>query len=367
MKVTRVDAPGPAQIQGLRINESGSDSPRERAIQALIQNAKASHTEVPSQQVSSPAPEPVMSSPSPAQESIMQASSAQSEPLAAAVAAAQAPSSPPSSSSSLASPVSETNSDNSESKLAARYAQLAQREKALRAREAQIKAQEDKFNKSTALPVEQKQDLSRYIDKDSLKKDPFKHLLDIGLGYEELTNLALNQPSPQDLAAQNKITSLESKIAELEGKLNSTHKQFEDTQQSQRQQAVAQISRDVKSLVDLNPEFETIKAAGAYSAVVKLIEKTFDEEGIMLDNEEAAREIEKTLFDKYTKIAQINKIKSQFASVKEAAAAAASKPEESKKPEQQQIVKTLTNATSPSRKLTRTERAILAFKGQLNE
>ena len=82
----------------------------------------------------------------------------------------------------------------------------------------------------------------------------------------------------------------------------------------------------------------------------------------MISIEEAAKAIEDALFEDVNKFAQLNKVKSK---------SAPQTPEPEKKPinlqtQDKQPTRTLTNAVTASKPLTPRERAIRAFRGELN-
>lgn len=252
-----------------------------------------------------------------------------------------------------------------EAKLSSQYANLARREKALRFKEQQLKAREEAFRspEPKAPPV----DLSRYVDRDSLMKDPFSVLNDLGLSYEQLTNLALNQPKPEDVAQRKAFEGLQNDIKTLREEQQKVKQAYEDTQVQARSQALKQIERDVKNLVVTNEAYETIRETNSMKEVVDLIERTFDQDGILLDIEDAAREVENYLVEEALKLSKLKKIQQRL-QLKEPAsskAQTAQKPEKSQQPSQQQNLKTLTNSVGTSRQLNARERAILAMKGEL--
>lgn len=255
--------------------------------------------------------------------------------------------------------------------LSRQFAQLARQEKALRmkaqqqeqawkareqamaAREAEMTAQLDQYK-------------TGYISRDQLKADPFSVLNENGLTYEQLTEQLLN-PVQRDPRMEATISKLEAKIRELETKTEDSGKQYKQQQADAYQAAVKQIESDVRSLVQNDPEFETIKATNSMRDVVELITQTYDKDGVLLTVEEAAKEVENYLMEEAMKLTQIGKIKSRMAQNSASSSqTATSKPAGNPAPKQPQPgMKTLTNAASSSRQLSARERALLAFKGEL--
>lgn len=259
-----------------------------------------------------------------------------------------------------------------EEPLSAQYAQLARKEKALRAEMQKLKAEREAFRRdqetAKAKDTTPHVDQSQFVPKERLTKETLAVLSELGISYDQLTQMALNAPSPETQAFQAHIAKLESKITELEQKTANTQKTFEDRDQENYQQAVSEIRRGVRQIVNTNADFETIKASGQHGVdeVVKLIETTFREgldedhpKGTLLSEEEACRMVEEELLEEVIKYAKLNKIQQRMK------AAAPTQAPATPKQETKQTPKTLTNTISTPRQLSAKERAILAFKGEL--
>lgn len=257
-----------------------------------------------------------------------------------------------------------------EEPLSSQFAALARREKAARAKAAQqaaeLKTAQDALKaQEVALQARELEYQSKYVAKDTFQSDPLKALTDAGLTYEQITELLINQSStPANPVYDSKIAQLNAKIAELEAKTNSASKMIEERDIQARQQAVSQIQADVNKLVFTDPAYETIKNNGQAKEVVRLIEETFDKEGVLMTVEEAATAIEDHLVEEiYNAALKSEKIKKRLQSVsapltqKQTPAATAASSNNQ--------LKTLTNSVGSSRQLSARERAILAFKGEL--
>lgn len=233
-------------------------------------------------------------------------------------------------------------------KLAAQFAALAKKEKAIRAMAQQIKAQQD------ALKAKEDQYTTGYIQKDRLTKDTLGVLAELGITQDQLAQAILSAPQNQT----NDMQKLLARIDELEGKTTKVQQAFEEEKTNAYTQAVKQIDNEVKLLIDSDPYYETIKHYGHQAAVTKYIEQTFKDEGVILGVEEAAKFIEDQLHEGAMGAASLNKVKSKLAPAEQAL-------QQQQIPKQQQIT-TLTNAQSASSKpLSAKERAILAFQGKL--
>ncbi len=254
--------------------------------------------------------------------------------------------------------------------LSRQFAQMARQEKALRAkaqqqeqawakRDAELKARETALTQQSQAPSV---DLTKYISKDRLMQDPLSALAEAGTNYDEITQRVINR-QPVDPMVQQTIDKLEAKIAALEKNNEEGKKSAIDQQTAQYQAAVKQISMDAKALIKSDPvAYEAIIKTGTVKDVVKLIEDTYNKDGILLSVEEAANEVENYLVEEnYNMATKIEKIRKRIGQVAPAQAPAKTSPVA---PQQSQM-KTLTNAASASRPLTARERAIAAFSGKL--
>lgn len=254
-----------------------------------------------------------------------------------------------------------------EKALSPQYAALARKEKAIRSQVQQLKARE--AAQAATLQAREEAIAAREakaqaaLDLESrLDSDPLSVLAERGVSYDKLTQLALNPPSEQDQA----IKELKAEIAKLKGDVDGSKKTFEDQQTNSYKQAVNQIYQDAKTLVSKDPQFETIRTTGNVRDVVRLIERTFKEDGLLLSVEEAAAEVENHLFEEGMKITKVKKFQQQYKTTPSAAPATPAQDVTKQVPKQQQQgIKTLTNAMSATRPLTAKERAVLAFKGEL--
>lgn len=238
-------------------------------------------------------------------------------------------------------------------KLSPQFAALARKEKALR-----LEAQKIKLERENVRAERDKLKSSDYVPKDRLTKETLQVLAEAGLSQDQIAQLLLNNPTP--IAPKDPtISKLEAQVAELMDKLSKTETDFKDNQTKSYDQAVNQIRNDVKLMVDSDPSYETIKARNLQESVVKHIERTFHEDGVMLTNEQAAGEVEEALREETKRLTSLSYMKPEPV------------PQATKQeiPMKQQPVRTLThdmvsssNKPSQGAKQKR-ERAILLFKG----
>lgn len=166
------------------------------------------------------------------------------------------------------------------------------------------------------------------------------------------------------LAATNE--ELKQQLAELKGEIPQVLDKVQAGQKQAYEQAVKQLTRDVRLLVDSDDQFETIKATKSEEAVVELIKTTYNEDGILLTAQEAAKQIEEYLLNDAVSLAKLKKVQSKLAPPV-AEASQAKKIQVSQQP--QISTRTLTNAitqqSTNSKGPSARDRAIAAFKNQL--
>lgn len=251
--------------------------------------------------------------------------------------------------------------------LSSQFAQLARKEKALRAREIEIKRMEQEYKaQQSAKSTQPAVDTSRYIDRAELEKNPFGVLAELGLSYESLTEQAANAPTADQVAFNKTISALQAEIKSLKDGQDDFKKLAAEQEQNSYKTAIATIRRDVQELVSEGDAFETVKLSGSEGDVVELIEKTFHygmgdkyPKGTVLSAERAAQIVEDHLVEEaYNLVNKSTKLKSRLQS-KPPVSEAPAKPvaSDSKQPPQ---LRTLTNATSSSRQYTARERAMFA-------
>jgi hypothetical protein len=251
--------------------------------------------------------------------------------------------------------------------LSRQFAQLARQEKALRAKAQQqeqaIKAKEMALAAREAeLNGKSSFDASKYVSLEEFKANPLKVMAQTGLSYDELTQQLLNVPGT-DPRTEAVISRLEAKIAALEESAELGKKSQVEQQQQTYQAAVKQITADVRNLVKMDPNFETIRATNSVSDVVELITETFNKEQILLSVEEAAQQVEDYLVEEAMKLTRIGKIKSKIG---QSGQTVQSKTQtQAQKPAATPQTKTLTNAIGSTRQMTTRERAIAAAEGRL--
>lgn len=257
-----------------------------------------------------------------------------------------------------------------EEALSSQYAQLARKEKALYAKaqsqEASFKAREAALQaKEQELAAKEAKYTQEYISKASLAEDPFQALVDAGVSYDQVTQRALESQT-LDPIAKAKINALEARLAAIQKAQETQAKAQEQAQAQAYQQAIKQLHAEASHLVNNNPDFETIKSTGSVKEVVSLIEKTYKEDGYVMDVETAAKAVEDYMQEEIARLANLSSIQKRIKPQSTTSAAAPKSQEQQplKQSQPVQQMKTLTNQVASSRQLSARERALLAFKGE---
>lgn len=287
----------------------------------------------------------------------------QVEPIAAEAQIGQKDTAETPADESLASEASPEVTKPKEEPLSSQFAVLARKEKALRAKvqaqDAALRAKEQAISeREAALKAKDTEYQSKYISKDKLTPDNlWSTLSEMGISYDQLTQMALNPPQKADPATQSALAALQAEIKSLKDAQDNSKKTYEEQQSSQYKQAVNQIRTEAQSMVKTDDNFEMIRETNSVSDVVELIEQTFKQDGNLLTVEQACQMVEDHLVEEALKIANSKKIQSRL---KPAAVATAPQTAPVK-----QGMKTLTNASATQKPLSSKERAIAAFNGTL--
>ena len=242
-----------------------------------------------------------------------------------------------------------------------KFAALSRREKEIRAKEveydkriAELEERLGSFGKKPEpepeLPIEYR-----------LKKDPLRALEDMGLSYDKLTELALNDgkltPEMQMRLMREELEGdYRKKFEELENRLIEKEKSDEQRRYDDIQRG---FQNEIEDFVESNSDkYELIKANEANDIIYDVIEEHYNDTGRILDIEEAAEAVENYLEEEAEKIFRLGKFRSKFGIENDF--------EQEESPRQSQV--TLSNAMSAQanervgRKLSDEESKALAAK-----
>jgi len=244
-----------------------------------------------------------------------------------------------------------------------KFAALSRREKEIRAKEAEydkriaeLEERLNSFNQKSEpepepeLPIEYR-----------LKKNPLKALEEMGLSYDKLTELALNDgkltPEMQMRLMREELEGdYKKKFEELENRLLEKEKSDEQRRYDDIQRGFKnEIDEYVNSNLD---KYELIQANEANDIIYDVIEEHYNDTGRILDIEEAAEAVENYLEEEAEKLLKLGKLRSKFGIENDL--------EQEESPRQSQV--TLSNAMSAqanervAKKLSDEESKALAAK-----
>lgn len=242
---------------------------------------------------------------------------------------------------------------------AQRLETLARKERSLQRQAQELKAQRTQWEQAQASA----KPTGPAWDKKAFLSDPLAY----GLTADELSQTTLGALQ-QDPASQ-RIRQLEAQIAKLEAGQQTITQNAAQAQTQAYEQARKQIDAEAKALVNTNDAYEAIRADGAHEAVTALIERTYEEDGVLMSVEEAAQEVENYLVERAMSYTRLKKIQAKISPAAEAASAALLQQKQMPATALTRQSPTLTNSlvtqSKPSTARERRERAILAYQGKL--
>ena len=187
-----------------------------------------------------------------------------------------------------------------------KFAALSRKERDIRARETELAELEDKFRsmeQEPEVPLEHR-----------LRSNPLKVLEELGLGYETLTDLALNDgkltPDMQMQLIRDELEAdYQSKFHDLERKLEERDARDQDEKYNS---ILSGFMDEIKNHVASDEKYELIQANDASDVVYEVMEEHYEESGNILSIDEAAEAVESYLEEEATKLLNLQKIKSRL-------------------------------------------------------
>lgn len=189
-----------------------------------------------------------------------------------------------------------------EIQLSPKLTAIARKEQAQRAKEKAFAEKERSFGEKMSDAEKFHALKKRLSDKD------YSALDELGISYEEYVKHEINKESSKDPAAL--------KVKELEERLEALQKAQEEKEVSDYETNQSLWKQEIKKTVDENPEFSTIKDLDAYDIVLQHVNDSFEEDGVELSVDQAAKEIEEALVAKAEKFASVTKIKNKAPATK---------------------------------------------------
>ena len=188
---------------------------------------------------------------------------------------------------------------------ASKFAALSRKEKALRQREAEmesrfkemedrLKAYEEKENtKEPEIPLDYK-----------LKRNPLETLAELGLPYDKLTELALNDGKlTPEMQMEIMRRDLEDKYSkELESIRNDLLERDKKAEEQKYQDTINSYMSELTNFVNESDKYELIRANDAVDLVFDVVDNHYKETGNILSNEEAANLVESELEEELKRV-----------------------------------------------------------------
>jgi hypothetical protein len=232
--------------------------------------------------------------------------------------------------------------------LSPQFAALAKAKRELQVKESSLLAREKALADQSVGKPGQEELINR------LKSDPLSVLQEHGVTYDQLTEAILSNQSERNPT----VLKLEEEIKAIKAGLEGRDKSQIEQQAAQKQQVLNQMANDADRIIAQGDEYEMVRETGSRPDVIKLIEKTFDTTGEVLDVEEALKLVEDELIEESLKIARIKKVQGRLNPV----------TQEVTQPKQVnsnvRVMRTLTNRDGASVPSSAKERAIAAFHGR---
>lgn len=175
---------------------------------------------------------------------------------------------------------------------------LARKEQAQRQRERSLAQREKELEARLADADKYQQLKTKIAAKDYSAAD------DLGMTHDQYTQYLLDKQAGEDPAEQ-RYRKVESELEKL--KKNQEEQTIQDYEANQ-----GLWKQEIAKVVDASEEFSTIKELKAHAAVLRLINESFDEDGIELSAEQAAKMVEDELYARAEKLTSVSKIKKKF-------------------------------------------------------
>ena len=200
--------------------------------------------------------------------------------------------------------------ESSQDQFASKFAALSRKEKALRDREADYESKFEEMERRLAEYEAQSQEPE--VDWEQLlRRDPLRALEEAGLGYDKLTELALNDgkltPDMQMAAMREEIErDYRRKFEDLEERL---HAKEEAEAEEYYNSVQENFQYEIGNFINENNEtYELINASEADTLVYDVIEEHYNETGRILDLKDAADAVESYLEEEAGKLMKLKKL-----------------------------------------------------------
>lgn len=182
-------------------------------------------------------------------------------------------------------------------KLSPQLTALARKEQAQRKREQALIQREKALEAKLA-------DAEKYSQlKAKVAANDYSAADELGITYEGLTKYEIDK--------QSKLSPEEQRVRQVEEKLSAMEKAREEDTVKEYEHNQSLWKAEIAKVVTENPEFSTIKELGLEAMVLQHVNDSFEEDGIELTAEQAAKEIEEEAVARAEKFSSVSKIKNK--------------------------------------------------------
>lgn len=199
-------------------------------------------------------------------------------------------------------------------KFGSKFAALSRKEKEIRQRETQYQSEMKRIEaeKAELSKWREEKQTAESVFQAKLKENPLKTLEELGLTYEDLTRMQLNEqnPTPEMLIKRTR-QELESGYKKELEELRQSMKQKEEQEETKKhEQTVTGFKKEISNFVDANADtYELIKMNDAQETVFEVIQEYYQETGRLLSIEEAAKYTEEVLESEARKVLEAKRFK----------------------------------------------------------
>lgn len=240
--------------------------------------------------------------------------------------------------------IEQANASEATKPLSPQFAELAKRRRSLQLKEREL------VDREKALEAKGSQTGSEDLIA-RLKSQPLSVLQEYGVTYDQLTEAIL--------ANQGVNPEVQALKAEIKALKEGVDNQFKSNADQQRQAVISEMHKEAVMLAKADDTFEMVRETNSLPDVIKLIEKTYDTTGEILEVPEAMQLVEDDLINETMKIARLKKIQNQFQSKTDT--------RESVQQQPMKQMKTLTNRDTARPQVSRRDRMMAAFNGTLKK
>lgn len=209
---------------------------------------------------------------------------------------------------------------------ASKFAALTRKEKAIREQQAALKSQQSEIdNLKKQFEDRGKTEVTLA---DRIKKEPLKVLSEMGLTFEDLSQIVLNEgnPTPEMLIKRTRDELQSEYKKELEDLKTSLLEKEKKSEEDKVNAVKSQYLEQLTEYVNSNEKYELIRHNDAVQLVYDVVEGFYEEKGEVLSIEQAADQVESYLETEAKRIFELKKFK-QTSQTKEQPSAGEAKKE----------------------------------------